>query len=101
MSPFEHAKAIQHWVSGDAGLRGQECRDAALELIRIAELNAELLDALRDAASVCNSVSVSRDRRIVRDECVLYAQTEEWCKWVEEEVGQKLISVIEKAEGRA
>ncbi len=59
----------------------------------------ELLEALRDALSVCASVSISRDRRIKRDECVLYAQTEEWCRWVEDEVGTRVRAAIAKAIG--
>lgn len=66
---------------------------------RVAELTAqrdELLVALNDALSVTQSVSQSRDRRVVRDGCVLYLQTEEWCKWAEDEVGQKLRATLAK-----
>lgn len=66
---------------------------------RVAELTAqrdELLAALNDALSVTQTVSRSRDRRVVRDGCVLYLQTEEWCKWAEDEVGQKLRATLAK-----
>lgn len=59
----------------------------------------ELLEALRDALSVLQSVSTSRDRRVVREGCILYLQTEEWCKWAEDEVGAKVRTAIAKAEG--
>lgn len=65
------------------------------------EQRDELLAALEDAVSVCRSISISRDRRIVRDGCTLYAQTEEWCKWVEDEIGPKLIAAIAKVKGGA
>lgn len=78
-----------------------EVSESALESLKamVEQLQSErdeLLIALKDAVSVCQSVSISRDRRIVRDGCTLYAQTEEWCKWVEEEVGPKLIAAIAK-----
>jgi len=50
--------------------------------------------ALEDALSVCQSVHTGRDRRVVRDGCVLYLQTEEWCKWAEEEVAPKLRAAL-------
>lgn len=54
-----------------------------------------VLEALRDAFCVCSSVSVSRDRKIVREGCTLYAQTEEWCNWAENEVAPKIRAAIE------
>ena len=59
----------------------------------------ELLEALIEARSVCMSVSISLDRRIKRDGSVLYAQTEEWCRWVEDEVGPKIAAAIAKTTG--
>lgn len=59
----------------------------------------DLLEALIEARSVCMSVSISLDRRIKRDGSVLYAQTEEWCRWVEDEVGPKIAAAIAKVEG--
>jgi hypothetical protein len=53
-----------------------------------------LLAALIDARSVTNSVSMGRDRRVVRDGCVLFLQTEEWCKWANEEVNEKVFAAI-------
>ena len=64
---------------------------------RLMALNAELVEALRDGLSVSASVSVSLDRRIVRDGVKLYAQTEEWCRWASEEVEPKLRAVLAKA----
>lgn len=58
-------------------------------------------DAMRDALSVCDSVSMSRDRRIVRDGCVLYLQTEEWCKWAEQEVAPKLRQALDASPTQA
>lgn len=46
MKALELAKTVEHWVSCDAGIRGEECRAAAAELRRLAEVNAELLEAL-------------------------------------------------------
>lgn len=54
----------------------------------------EALEALRNGGSVCNSVSTGHDRRIRRDGCTLYAQTEEWCKWAEDEVGPEILAAI-------
>ena len=59
----------------------------------------ELFDALLDALSVTLSVSTSRDRRILRDGCTLYAQTDEWCNWVENEVAPKISAAIAKVTG--
>lgn len=53
-----------------------------------------LLEALIEARSVTNSVSISHDRRVMRDDCILYLQTEEWCKWVDGEVNQKVCAAI-------
>jgi hypothetical protein len=36
-----------------------------------------VIEAMQEALSVCDSVSMSRDRRVVQDGCVLYLQTEE------------------------
>jgi hypothetical protein len=58
-------------------------------------LRAQVLDALRDGLSVCMSVSVSRDRKIARDGVTLYAQTEEWCRWLDSEVGPKIRSAVD------
>lgn len=54
-------------------------------------------EALEDSLSVMSSVSTSRDRRVVRDGCVLYLQTEEWCKWLEDEVGPKIAALLAAA----
>jgi hypothetical protein len=60
-------------------------------------LSASILDALRDGLSVCMSVTMSCDRKIVRDGCTLFAQTEEWCQWAEAEVGPKISAAIDAA----
>lgn len=70
-------------------------------VIRLHEVNAELLEALREGLSACSSVSMARDRRVLLDGCVSYRQTEEWCKWVEEEIAPKLRAAIAKATGAA
>ena len=53
--------------------------------------------AMDDALSACQSVSTGRGRRIVRDDCVLYLQTEEWCEWLQNEVAPKLRAVLAAA----
>lgn len=58
---------------------------------------ADWRDAMQEALSVCDSVSMSRDRRVVREGCVLYLQTEEWCKWAEQEVAPKLRHALKAA----
>lgn len=85
----------------DALLKIQQVKvDAAITLARAA-LSAQavpsalVLDALRDGLSVCTSVSICHDRKIVRDGVTLYAQTDDWCNWAESEVGPKLRSAIE------
>ena len=60
----------------------------------------QLLEAMRDALSVCRSVSISQDRRVKRDGVAMYLQTEEWCHWVEDEVGPKLEAAIAQATGQ-
>lgn len=55
----------------------------------------DVAEALRDGLSVCRSVSTCRDRKIVRDGVTLYAQTEEWCRWLEDEVGPKIETALE------
>jgi hypothetical protein len=52
------------------------------------------IEALEDGLSVCRSVSTGRDRRVVTDGCVSYSQTEEWCKWLEDEVAAKLNAAL-------
>jgi hypothetical protein len=75
------------------GLVGQEAN------ARLIAAAPELLEAVRDSLSVCQSVSISRDRQVVRDGCVSYMQTEEWCKWLEDDVAPKLRAAIAKATG--
>lgn len=50
----------------------------------------QALEALKDALSVCRSVSTCKTRRTREDGVTMYAQTEEWCRWVEGEVGPKV-----------
>jgi hypothetical protein len=69
------------------------------EIHRLREQNAELVDLLKDALSVCSSVSISQDRKVVVDGCVSYRQTEEWCKWLEHEVQPKIRAAIAKTTG--
>ena len=53
-----------------------------------------LLWALIDARSVTSSVNTGYYFRVVHDGCVMYLQTEEWCKWVDEEVNDKVCAAI-------
>lgn len=53
-----------------------------------------VIEAMQEALSVCDSVSMSRDRRVVREGCVLYMQTEEWCQWAEQEVAPKMRAAL-------
>ena len=55
----------------------------------------QVMEALRDGLSVCESVQVSRDRKISREGCALYAQTEEWCRWLDAEVGPKIRAAVD------
>lgn len=55
----------------------------------------QVMEALRDGLSVCESVQVSRDRKISREGCALYAQTEEWCRWLDAEVGPKIRAALD------
>jgi len=75
-------------------------KEAAAELRRLHALNAELLEALKEALSVVRSVHTGRDRRVVRDGCVLFMQTDEWCQWLELELEPKFSGIVAKAEGR-
>lgn len=52
------------------------------------------LDALQEAVSVCNSVSTAANRRVDRDGCAMFLQTEEWCRWAEDDVQPKLRAAI-------
>lgn len=52
-------------------------------------------DALEWALSVCNSVNMEHDRKFRRDGCTMYLQTEEWCKWVADEVGPMLHAALD------
>ena len=54
------------------------------------ELLRQAVEAMRDGLSVCNSVSTSKDRRVRRDGVTMYLQTEEWCDWLEKEVGPRI-----------
>lgn len=100
---YDHATA-QARADFISGLRhgerahGITGRPAAPVLTPAQQHADELVEALRDALSVCTSVSMSRDRRVVRDDCTMYAQLEEWCQWAEGEVQQKLRAVLAKIE---
>ncbi len=58
----------------------------------------ELLAASLDALSICASVNMSPDRRVMRDGCTLFSQTEEWCQWAQGEVQSNLRAVLAKIE---
>ena len=75
-------------------------RECVAELRRLHAINAELVEALKEALSVVRSVHTGRDRRVVRDGCVLFMQTDEWCQWLEVELEPKFAAVLAKAEGR-
>ncbi len=62
---------------------------------------ATVLGALRDALSVCTSVTTSRHRLVVTEGCKLYAQTAEWCEWLEQEVAPKVEAAIQLIEGKS
>ena len=72
--------ATLEWASTATSHRGHG-RDKALE-------------ALREAVSVCNSVSMHADRRLLHDNVTMFLQTEEWCRWAEYEVQPKLRDAI-------
>jgi hypothetical protein len=56
---------------------------------------ADVREALQDALSVCSSVHTSADRRrVMRGGGAMYLQTEEWCRWLEDEVAPKLRAAL-------
>ncbi len=70
---------------------------AAQEMLRRQHARIEELErGIQSAISVCNSVSTSIHRRVNRDGCVMYLQTEEWCKWAEDEVQAELRALLTK-----
>lgn len=86
----EDLRKFREAASCERDLRQEQERHAAA-------LMQQMLEALRNGGSVCASVSTSHDRRIRRDGCTLYAQTEEWCKWAGDEVGPEIIAAITAA----
>lgn len=59
-------------------------------------MSKDLIQALEEALSVCQSVNTGRHHRVVRDGSVHYLQTEEWCKWAEEEVAPALRQALSR-----
>lgn len=86
--------------NADSLLVQMAARSASAELRRLHAINAELVEALKEALSVVRSVHTGRDRRVVRDGCVLFMQTDEWCQWLEVELEPKFGAALAKAEGR-
>lgn len=86
----EDLRKFREAASCERDLRQEQERHAAA-------LVQQMLEALRNGGSVCSSVSTSHDRRIRRDGCTLYAQTEEWCKWAEDEIRPQIIAAITAA----
>jgi hypothetical protein len=101
----ENAKRMAACWNACAGLEPEHLARFGLgsatgsEVYRLREQNAELIDLLKESLSVCSSVSISRDRKIVVDGSVCYWQTEEWCNWVDKEVQTKIRAAIAKAIG--
>ena len=86
--------------NADSLLVQMAARSASAELRRLHAINAELVEALKESLSVVRSVHTGRDRRVVRDGCVLFMQTDEWCQWLEVELEPKFSGIVAKAEGR-
>jgi hypothetical protein len=63
---------------------------------RVSEATRELVDGIHQGLSVCRSVATGKSRRIQRDGCTMYAQTDEWCKWLEDEIAPQLEALIAK-----
>lgn len=59
----------------------------------------DIILALIDALSVARSVSMADSRKVVIGGCVMYAQTEEWCDWIQDEIIESLEKAIAKATG--
>lgn len=57
-------------------------------------LSEVVREALVDAKSVCASVSTDRYRKLVLSGSVMYAQTEEWCRWAYDEVLPKIKAAL-------
>lgn len=63
------------------------------------DVNAELLEALKEAWSVVSSINYGKNHVIKRsDGEVLYGQTDEWCMWALKEVLPKMEQAIARAE---
>lgn len=74
-------------VDGDGALRQTK------------DVNAELLEALKEAWSVVSSINYGKNHVIKRsDGEVLYGQTDEWCMWALKEVLPKMEQAIARAE---
>ena len=74
-------------------------KEALAELRRLHEVNQELVEALEYGLSACQSVCISRHRKIEKDGDVFYYQTDDWCKWLDSEVAPKLKAALNKARG--
>lgn len=96
----QHPEALRLAELLEGGPRRSGDGAIAAELRRLHAINAELLEALKEALSVVRSVHTGRDRRVVRDGCVLFMQTDEWCQWLEVELEPKFSGIVAKAEGR-
>lgn len=74
--------------------------DFAVNTIRAAlTVNAQMLEALKEAWSVISSINYGKNHVIKRsDGEVLYGQTDEWCKWALKESLPKVEQAIARAE---
>ena len=77
---------------------GKTPSELAEELERKDALLREMAAVLRCAAGACNSTLTIPSRSVVIDGCQMYAQTQEWCEWVQDEILETIKDCICKYE---
>ena len=68
-----------------------------LELDRVNALNLELVQAVKDAKGAISTINSSRHHKLIIDDAPVYWQTEEWVRWMLDEVKPELDNIVIKA----
>ena len=109
LAAYNTSSTVKHPLIREHGIRALAAITAQLtktddnvscpSVANTGDINADLLEALKEAWSVVSSINYGKNHVIKRsDGEVLYGQTDEWCMWALKEVLPKMEQAIARAE---